>query len=70
MSIVEDIGNTDIMSAGHDSMVVWNPWADKSATMVDVQDGGYQTMLCVETAITQGQILEPGETHTMEQIIR
>ena len=70
VSIVEDIGNTDIMSAGHDSMVVWNPWADKSATMVDVQDGGYQTMLCVETAITQGQILEPSETHTMEQIIR
>lgn len=70
VSIVEDTGNTDIMSAGHDSMVVWNPWADKSATMVDVQDGGYQTMLCVETAITQGQTLEPGQTHTMEQIIR
>ncbi|MFT5674867.1 MAG: glucose-6-phosphate 1-epimerase [Paraglaciecola sp.] len=70
ISIVEDAGNIDIMSAGHDSMVVWNPWAEKSAAMIDVQDDGFQTMLCVETAITQGQTVEPGGSHTLEQIIK
>jgi glucose-6-phosphate 1-epimerase len=70
VSIVEETGNIDIMSAGHDSMVVWNPWAEKSATMVDVQDDGFQTMLCIETAITHGHTVEPGDSHTLEQIIR
>jgi glucose-6-phosphate 1-epimerase len=69
VSIVEDIGNIDIMSAGHDSMVVWNPWADKSATMIDVKNNGFQTMLCVETAITHGEIVAAGGSHTLEQII-
>lgn len=62
-------GNTDIISSGHDSIVVWNPWDDNSKAMEDMQDEGYQTMLCVETAITQGRVIAPGQSHTLQQII-
>jgi glucose-6-phosphate 1-epimerase len=32
-------------------------------------DDGYLGMLCVETAVTQGKTLEPGEVHVLEQTI-
>ncbi|MGK0338313.1 MAG: glucose-6-phosphate 1-epimerase [Candidatus Azotimanducaceae bacterium] len=60
----------DVESQGHDSIVVWNPWIEKSIAMADMQDGGYQSMLCVEAAITQGVILAPNEQHTLTQIIQ
>jgi glucose-6-phosphate 1-epimerase len=60
---------TDILSSGHDSIVVWNPWQDKSINMLDMEDDSYLTMLCVETAITKSQTVNPNETHVLEQII-
>lgn len=59
----------DVESKGHDSIVVWNPWVEKSAAMVDMQAEGYQSMLCVEAAITQGITLAANEQHTLTQII-
>jgi glucose-6-phosphate 1-epimerase len=38
--------------------------------MGDMADDGYLTMLCVETAITQGQNLAPKATHVLKQIIQ
>ncbi|MFT6899563.1 MAG: glucose-6-phosphate 1-epimerase [Paraglaciecola sp.] len=70
LCIVQDAGNTDIFSSGHDSIVVWNPWAANSKAMADMTDVGYKKMLCVETAITQGQVVSPGQSHILEQIIR
>jgi glucose-6-phosphate 1-epimerase len=61
---------TSVLSEGHDSIVVWNPWQEKSISMADMADDSYLTMLCVETAVTQGQILSPGQVHTLQQIIR
>ena len=61
---------THIESAGHDSIVVWNPWSEKSVSMQDMEDDGFQKMLCVETAVTQGQQVLPGQSHTLEQVIR
>ena len=63
-----DITRT-IRSAGHDSIVVWNPWQDKSKAMKDMRDEGYLSMLCVETAVTQGQMVAAGESHILQQII-
>jgi glucose-6-phosphate 1-epimerase len=60
----------DLESQGHDSIVVWNPWIEKSIAMADMQDDGYQSMLCVEAAITQGITLAPNEQHTLTQIIQ
>jgi glucose-6-phosphate 1-epimerase len=38
--------------------------------MGDMTDDGYLTMLCVETAITQGQEVAPKATHVLQQIIQ
>ncbi|GAB3033402.1 D-hexose-6-phosphate mutarotase [Bowmanella dokdonensis] len=54
---------------GHDSIVVWNPWQQKSEAMADMPDGDYRQMLCIETAITQGKRLAPDEQHQLVQII-
>lgn len=52
----------------NDSIVVWNPW-QSAASISDMEPFGYQHMLCVETAITQGTTLKPGERHTLIQRI-
>ena len=69
VTIVEVSNETYVESAGHDSVVVWNPWAENSATMRDMGPGAYLRMLCVETAVTQGKTLQPDESHSLTQII-
>jgi glucose-6-phosphate 1-epimerase len=70
LTIVDEQIKTDILSSGHDSIVVWNPWQNKSINMGDMGDDSYLTMLCVETAITQGQTVQPKSTHVLEQVIK
>lgn len=53
----------------HDSVVVWNPWAQNAAGMGDFDDLGYQQMVCVEMANTQDLNLAAGETYVMSQTI-
>jgi glucose-6-phosphate 1-epimerase len=60
---------TNIYSQGHDSLVVWNPWQEKSITMQDMEDDSYLTMVCVETAVTQGQVVMPNKRHVLTQVI-
>ncbi len=69
LTIIDEQIKTDILSSGHDSIVVWNPWQDNSISMQDMADDSYLTMLCVETAITQGQEVAPKDTHRLEQVI-
>jgi glucose-6-phosphate 1-epimerase len=69
VTIVEPACATPIRSAGHDSIVVWNPWADNSRLLPDMGEDAYRNMLCVETAVTQGCQVQPGATHTLTQII-
>jgi glucose-6-phosphate 1-epimerase len=59
-----------VIGKGHDSIVVWNPWQDIAANMADFDNEGYQTMVCVEMANTQGLMLQPGKRHALKQIIR
>ncbi|MEH6628040.1 MAG: D-hexose-6-phosphate mutarotase [Motiliproteus sp.] len=49
------------------STVIWNPGAEKSLSMSDVDDNGYQRLLCVETANALDNALEipPGHSHSM-----
>ena len=69
LSIESGQHTTRVDSYGHDSIVVWNPWQANSKEMKDMTDHGYQTMLCVETAITQGMELMPGDQHALVQVV-
>lgn len=55
---------------GHNSAVVWNPWSEGAQAMADMQDNGFETMLCVESTVhanslDAGAELKPGESHTL-----
>jgi len=59
---------------GHNSAVLWNPWAEGAASMGDMQDDGYLTMLCVEStlhapSLEAGKTLQPGESHQLITVI-
>ncbi|UPQ87150.1 D-hexose-6-phosphate mutarotase [Vibrio sinaloensis] len=59
-----------VENQGHNSAVLWNPWAQGAQGMGDMQDDGYITFLCVESSlhaasIEQGQTLQPGESHQL-----
>lgn len=63
-----------VENSGHNSAVLWNPWAQGAASMADMNDDGYQTMLCVESTLhspclSAGQTLQPGESHTLATTI-
>lgn len=70
VSIMNETSQTTVLSEGHDSIVVWNPWRENSVLLEDMENDGYRQMLCVETAITKGKSMAPGESHVIEQIIR
>ncbi|HDZ55426.1 MAG TPA: D-hexose-6-phosphate mutarotase [Pseudomonas xinjiangensis] len=57
---------------GSESVVVWNPWIDKSKTLSQFPADGYRTMVCVEAANAgpDARILEPGERHTLSTEIK
>ncbi len=69
LRIVEAQCTTTIRSTGHDSVVVWNPWSTGVGAFADMSSGGWQRMLCVETASTQGLELAPGAVHSLAQSI-
>jgi glucose-6-phosphate 1-epimerase len=60
-----------ITNSGNDSEVVWNPWVAGAKAFADMPDDGYQTMLCIESAITgqDGQKVTAGESHTLTTVI-
>jgi len=51
--IVQPGSEIGVVSAGHDSVVVWNPWAENSGNMRDMGSEAYLNMVCVETAVTR-----------------
>ncbi len=61
-----------IAKNGSRTTVVWNPWVEKARRMKDFGDDEYKKMVCVETvnAGTDVITLAPGNTHTLEGIIR
>ena len=60
-----------VTSEGSRSVVIWNPWIEKSQRLGDFPDDGYQTMVCVETANAADdvRIVQPNETHLLAQTI-
>jgi glucose-6-phosphate 1-epimerase len=56
---------------GAASSVVWNPWAEKAATMADLGDPAWRGMVCVETGnIADNEVrLAGGAEHKMATAI-
>ena len=59
---------------GHNSAVLWNPWAEGATAMGDMQNDGYLTMMCVEStlhapSLEAGKTLQPGESHQLITVI-
>ncbi|WP_429162919.1 D-hexose-6-phosphate mutarotase [Aeromonas media] len=71
VSLQDGDRTTQVVSGNHDSVVVWNPWAEGAAAMADMSDDGYRTMLCVEAAITAdaGITVVPDEEHSFSTVI-
>ncbi|MDX7901492.1 D-hexose-6-phosphate mutarotase [Aeromonas media] len=71
VSLQDGDRTTRVVSGNHDSVVVWNPWAEGAAAMADMSDDGYRTMLCVEAAITAdaGITVAPDEEHSFSTVI-
>lgn len=57
---------TKVVSNGNDSLVVWNPWQE-AASISDMDPFGYKHMICVETSMTGGHDLAPGQVHELIQ---
>lgn len=60
-----------VAKTGSQCTVVWNPWAEREKAMADMACGGYQRMVCVETANTGEHAITvaPGESHAMGSTI-
>jgi glucose-6-phosphate 1-epimerase len=56
-----------VEKSGSRETVVWNPWAEATAKMGDMEPDGWRKMLCVESANVEESAvrLKPGGTHTM-----
>lgn len=57
---------------GSNSVVVWNPWIDKSKRLSQFPHDGYRNMVCIEAANAgpDARELAPGQSHTLKTIIR
>ena len=69
--MVDDGKKVTLEQIGSHSLVVWNPWVEKSKQMADMSDDGYKIMVCLETsnAREDARVLQAGETHVLKAII-
>lgn len=60
-----------LLSEGSESSVIWNPGKGIARRMLDMDDTGYQSMLCIETANVGDDYitLQSGGTHTLSVLI-
>ena len=69
LSIVDPAWERRIVltSSGSRTAVIWNPWIDRAAALSDMDNDGWQRMLCIETANVMGDVvsLKPGASHTL-----
>jgi glucose-6-phosphate 1-epimerase len=61
-----------IENSGNDSEVLWTPWVAGAKAFADMPDDGYQTMFCIESAITgkTGVTVQPGHSHSLTSTIK
>jgi glucose-6-phosphate 1-epimerase len=61
-----------VTNHGNDSVVVWNPWINKSAKLEDMPNDDYRSMICIESAITanKGILVKAGQSHRLSTSIK
>ena len=71
MTLLDGESKVKLRQEGSNSLVVWNPWIEKSEQMVDMNNDGYENMLCLETsnAGEDARIVKAGETHILKAVI-
>ncbi|MCX4219903.1 MULTISPECIES: D-hexose-6-phosphate mutarotase [Pseudomonas] len=54
-------------TTGSRTAVIWNPWIDRAAALSDMDNDGWQRMLCIETANVMNDVmnLAPDASHTL-----
>lgn len=62
----------ELERSGSESIVIWNPWIDKSKSLSNFNDDDYLRMLCIESANADQdtRLIAPGDTHTLKTTIR
>jgi glucose-6-phosphate 1-epimerase len=71
-TVIHDGPRTIKITKNHSqTTVVWNPWAEKSAAMVDMSPDAWPHFICVETANSGADTVtvEPQQTHTMQAVV-
>lgn len=65
-------GDLIVSREGSQSLVLWNPWIEKSLRLNHLSPTGYQGMLCIEAANAgpDTRQIGPGETHSLSTRIR
>jgi len=60
-----------INNTGSSSVVVWNPWIEKTKRMSGMSDESYKEFVCIESAnaFEDARFLEPLQTHTLKVTI-
>ena len=71
---IHDAGNQRVLTntkQNSTTTVLWNPWAEVSATFSDLPNDAWPGFVCVETANTGADkvTLAPNQAHTMEAIV-
>ena len=60
-----------INNEGSSSVVVWNPWIEKTKRMSAMSDEAYKEFVCIESAnaFEDFKIIEPNQKHTLKATI-
>lgn len=60
-----------IKNSGSSSVVVWNPWIEKTLRMSGMKPNAYESMVCIESAnaFEDARVLQPREVHILRAVI-
>ena len=62
LTLRSDVGIIALSQSGFTDTVVWNPWIEKTRTLVDCAPSDYLEFVCIEAALAhRAQLLEPGQ---------
>jgi len=68
ITLLDENAKINLQQEGSNSLVVWNPWIEKSKQMSDMTEDGYRTMVCLETsnAREDARVLQANELHVLK----